>query len=288
MSMTAKMLVVMVVLFAGPAAVYSSEKNSNLPGPSAQVIDENKKEVPVVSPESSEIAVSTAPQVGERTNIDKLSDPDPMVRRNAIIYLGSEKKKSSVARLLIMLDDENAEVRRAAINALAAIGDSRAAGPLMDKFKKETNINIKMNIIIALGELKSAAAIPLLKTVLKDPYPAFRNEAVHAFGKINSVETYKDIVGMLNDEAEGVRVRAADVVGKLKLRSAETLLIKNLKDPVAVVRQACAKAMGEVGQVSSMVELEKLLEDKNESVVAAAKDAIEKIRKRSAEKKTSK
>lgn len=273
-------VLVLAILLLTAYYVCAAKKNEAKSKQSAQ--DENASAV-AVSTSPSEVIISTGSQ--NRTNLEKLYDPDPIVRRNAIIYLGTERKKENVPSLIKMLDDESPEVKRAAVNALANIKDSRAVSPLIDRFKAETNLNLKMNIIIAMGELKSAVSVPTLKTLLKDPYPAFRNEAVRALGKINSPDTYKDIVAMLNDEAEGVRVITADVAGVLKLRSSVPLLVKNLKDPVAVVRRACARAIGQIGEISALPELEKLLQDKDQQVILTAKEAIEKINKAVSTKK---
>lgn len=267
-------IMILVVLVLSLDNLYAVNKDLE----KSRMSDEDKKSKEVViSTKSTGIFISSVSL--NRTNLEKLSDPDPMVRRNAVIYLGTEKKKENVPSLIKMLDDESPEVKRAAVNALSKIKDSRAVSPLIDKFKAETNLNLKTDIIIALGELKSVVSVPTLKSLLRDPYPAFRNEAVRALGKINSPETYKDIVTMLNDEAEGVRVITADVAGALKLRSSVPLLVKNLQDPVAVVRRACARAIGQIGEISALPELEKLMQDKDQQVISAAKEAMEKINK---------
>lgn len=238
--------------------------------------------------QSQDVAVSTAaPAPDTRTNLDKISDPDSNIRRNAAIFLGSEKKKENVPALITLLNDTDSDVQRAAVDALALSGDRRAVQPLMDKFKATKDINIQMDIIIAIGELRNVAGLPLVRALLKDPYPVFRNEAVRALGKINSPETYKEIASMLNDESEGVRVVAAEVSGELKITSAAQLLVKNLQDPVAVVRISCARALGVVGGSAVVSDLRKLLQDTDSSVVAAAQESIKQIEKRST-RKTSK
>lgn len=227
-------------------------------------------------------AIAPAEQTsGASTNLQKLEDTDPAVRRNALIYLGAERKKENFGVLSKMLADPEAEVRRAAVNALAISGDSRAASTLIEKFKAEDNVNVRVNIVSALGEMKSKGAIEMMKKLLKDPYPAFRNEAVRALGKINSPETYPRIAAMLRDESEGVRVMAAETVARLKIAAAVPDLQKNLENPVGVVRRSAADALGAVGDISVKESLEKMLKDTDQSVVKAAESALEKIKARS-------
>lgn len=240
--------------------------------------------VPAVSAEESPaVTVSTtAAGPDTRTNLEKLSDPNPFVRRNAAILLGSEKKKENVPALLNLLGDENIEVRRAAISALGNTGDKRAAAPLMAAFKTEKNINAQMDIIIALGDIRNPSSALFLQKLLKDPYPVFRSEALRALGKINAPDTHQAMISMLKDEAEGVRVIAADTAGQLKLSGAAPQLIKNLADPAAIVRRSSAQALGVVGGGSAVPELQKLIEDKDASVAKAAREAIANIEKKGA------
>lgn len=234
-----------------------------------------------LSAEQPDIVVSTnMPAADKRTNFEKLSDTEPITRRNAVISLGSEKKKTNIPALIKMLADSNIEVKRTAINALALSGDPRAISPLMDILKTEKNIQAKMSALVALGDLKSREAVPLISSFLKDPYPIFRTEAIRTLGKINSSESYNEIAVMLSDEAEGVRIMAAQTAGNLKISSAVPLLVRNLNDRVNLVRRACAQALGKTGRNSEIPELEKLLSDKDPSVAAAAKEAINAINER--------
>jgi HEAT repeat protein len=215
-----------------------------------------------------------------RTNLEKLSDPDPFVRRNAVIYLGSERNKENLPSLLKMLKDENVEVRRACVNALASSGDSRAVAPLIEQYKTDKNLNVKLNIMMALGALRSDQAADFLVSELKNPYPALRNEVVRSLGRINDKATYKNIAAMLKDEAESVQVIAADVAGALKIKEAAPALMENLTSPASVVRRSAVQALGNIGDSSMTAVLRPLLDDTDDSVKEAARKAIELVGKR--------
>jgi HEAT repeat protein len=267
-------------------AIFISAGTLNAAEPKKSAAKDSGRPVQAVesAPASSvDVTKSTAPVEADlRTNLEKLSDVDPFVRRNAVIYLGSEKNKKYTAELIPMLNDPNREVRRAAVNALSNINDKSAVQPLMDRFKIENDLNVKMQIVVALGELRSALSLNLLKTLLKDPYPAFRNEAVRAMGKLNDKSTYSDLVLMLKDEAESVKVIASNFVRDLKIKSAQSYRIENLQSPSSVVRMAAAQALGEVGDEASIVSLNKLLQDQDGTVVVAVQEAVEKINKKAA------
>jgi HEAT repeat protein len=233
-----------------------------------------------------QVNLSTGPDL--RTNLEKMSDPNPLIRRNAAIYLGSERKKENIPFLIKALEDENVEVRRAGVNALANSQDSQVVAPLIEKFKSEKNLSVKLNIIMAFGTLRSDKAVSLLVSELKNPYPGIRNEVVKSLGNINNKTTYKDIAAMLGDEAESVKVIAAEVAGNLKIREAVPGLLKNLADPASVVRRFAAQALGKVGDSSAAARLNEALNDEDDSVRAEAKKAIEEITRNSIKSNTPK
>lgn len=240
--------------------------------------------LPAATDETSSVAVSTSvPGPDTRTNREKFSDPDPIVRQNAVIYVGMEKKKTNVPALVKMLGDENAGVRRAAVNALVQTGDKSCVSALVDRYGAEKDLAVKMNIVVALGDLKARSALPLLTSLLKDSYPPFRSEALRALGKINDPGTYSKIVARLSDEAEGVQVMAAEVAGNLKLASAVPDLIKNLENSVPVVRRASVKALGKVADAAALPRLEQMLQDADSLVARTAKEAIGLISERGKE-----
>ena len=227
------------------------------------------------------VAVMADQSVDKRSNIDKLTDPDPTVRRNAVIYLGAEKNKANIPTLIRMLDDSNIEVKRAAINSLVNMKSTRAETRFFAMLKTEKNVSVKVNLISALGDMQAKTAVQALEGLLSDPYPLYRSEALKALGKINDPQTYPGIVNMLKDEAEGVRIMAAQVSAMLKLSEAIPLIAKNTNDGVGAVRRISAQALGELGDISVMADLQKLLTDKDQSVVIAARNAIDHINSKS-------
>lgn len=225
------------------------------------------------------VSVSSAPAEDTRTNVEKLTDPNWMVRRNAVIFVGAEGRKETVKSVLPLIDDASIEVQRAAIDALSKLGDKENVPPaLAAKFRREKNYAVKLAVITALGDLKDKSQLALVRAQLKDQFPNMRNEALRSLGKINDKSTYSDIVAMLKDEAEGTRIMAADVSGKLKLPAAVEQLKKNLNDQAALVRRYSVKALGEIGEASSLSSVERLISDPDATVSAAAKEAADRIK----------
>lgn len=220
-----------------------------------------------------------------RTNVERLSDSNPLVRRNALIYLSNERNPQSLEHILKMINDGDPFVRRTAVESLSNFVNprvsSRISRALIDLLRVEKDVPVKLAIIKVLGDLKHISSVEPLKSLLKDPYPLFRGEAVKALGKINDPTTYPHIVSMISDEAEGVRIAAMEVSGRLRLNSAILSVVKNLKDPVASVRKVACEVLGLIGGASEIEALESILQtEKDAEVRTVAENSLVLIRGR--------
>lgn len=104
-------------------------------------------------------------------------DAVPLVRATAARVLGAAKDPGAVEALIGLLKDEDEQTQVGAIRALGSIGDKRGAAPLIKmgeqlltqyqsaKDIQGPELNRLYLIATALGELKDAAALPLLKSL---------------------------------------------------------------------------------------------------------------------------
>lgn len=225
-------------------------------------------------------------------NYEKIKSTNTNVRRNAAIYLGSETSPRAIEVLETYLNDNDPSVRRAVISSLTRIISNNpqlvndkirlnnlVAG-LTTQFSIDENIGVRISIINALGTIKSNSSRQFLRRVLKDPYPIYRAEALRAIQNYQNSDDYPLIIQGLSDEAEGVRITAAEIIANQKIKNATTLLVKNLSDPVMPVRLSMVRALKEVGTPKEIPELEKMLNDSDQNVAQAAREAIEKIKER--------
>ncbi|MEW6039917.1 MAG: HEAT repeat domain-containing protein [Elusimicrobiota bacterium] len=239
----------------------------------------------ILSTEPQGVEVSTIVAQPPKSNIEKLKDFDPNIRKNAVIFLGIEQNSNNLPHLLKMLKDKNGEVRRVAIEACVRSGSTKKVAPaILELLKVETEVGPLNTAINSLGQMKYTEALAEIKKNASHPYPTVRTYSVKALSEYNDKETYPLIVEKLLDPAEGVRLESMKAVVKLNIKTAEPNLIKNLKYPMEIIRREASKALGETGSSSAKPELLKLTQEKDMSVVLAAKEAIEKINKRSAGK----
>ncbi|MFH2071138.1 MAG: HEAT repeat domain-containing protein [Elusimicrobiota bacterium] len=213
-----------------------------------------------------------------RTNVDKLSDQDPGVRKRAIYSLSAEKKQGSIKYVMGMLNDPDAGVREAAIRVLGDTGKKEVVGPaVLATLRKERETAPVITGMSVLSKMRYTPAIPVIKSKMEHPFPLIRTYAIVSLAEFNDPSSYQAIKEKINDPAEGVRIEVMRVCAKKKITSAIPDIVKNMKHPISVVRREAAAALGEIGGRVEIQELEKLLDDTDMFVVKVTKEAIEKI-----------
>lgn len=166
-------------------------------------------------------------EVGVRTAIKGLRDPDAKVRVHAAVVLRALKDPRAVEPLIGSLKDP--EVRSAASDALGEIG-TPAVAPLISVLRDPT---IRHSVVEALGKI-GTPAVESLVTALKDPVPEVRKGAADALGDAYELNNAFDelraetgysgfrnagdiradprpvepLIGALGDPAPGVRLSA--------------------------------------------------------------------------------
>jgi HEAT repeat protein len=191
--------------------------------------------------------------------LDDLFGPRDSERRyRAVAALGDIRPAGAVPRLIeAMKDPERPPHQRlAALSALRAIGDKRAAAPLLELFATTQHGQLRYRAAQALIVIREREAIPVLIDLLKH-------------------ETWQ------------VRWYAARILGHRDVRSAVPYLIPLLEDSRAQVRQEVANALRRIHQarhISQAIEpLTRALSDRVPMVGAAASRALDRIRQRDRE-----
>lgn len=151
----------------------------------------------------------TSEQVGERPHdplIERLpvhvlrdrlrSNPDPVLRRNAAIMLGSRGDPEHVmgALTIAMRSDENAEVRFKAAESLGRLESWVAVDPLGVAATQDPDLRVREAAVAALGRIGYPTAIPALREVLADdPSEDVRAQAVLALLRIGEKESITEV-----------------------------------------------------------------------------------------------
>ena len=150
--------------------------------------------------------------------VSTLANPDARIRREALLALA--KVGGDDARLLIqgMIEDPDADVRLAAAMAAGSLKVERALRPLLALLETETEPDVVVGVLHALGQLG-------------DP------------GAVNAIE--KRAVGsFFSRQPVGVRIAAYRALHKIRTPHAKSLLVQAADDKVPEVKAAVRELLG--------------------------------------------
>lgn len=207
-----------------------------------------------------------------RKVIEKLSSPDPSVRRMAAEAL-SEGDERAIYPLIKALHDENAGVQDAAMRSLIAIGTEEVAYMTIPLLRENALLrNTALIILTAIG----AKAVPLLYTLLSDKDDDIRKFAIDLFGDIIEGVDPERVVPFLKDPNANVRASAAKTLGRLQYKRALPQLIEALKDEEWVCFSVL-EALAEMDAKEAVPEICGLLNNPSETVVYAAIETLGRL-----------
>jgi beta-lactamase regulating signal transducer with metallopeptidase domain len=116
--------------------------------------------------------------------ISLLGDPDEWVRMAAARALGEVRDERAVPRLIATLADDNWRVRELAVWALSEMKDERAVTALGNVLLSDVRVEVRRGAAEALGEIRSAEALPYLKRALHDAEAGVSAKAAWAIEEI--------------------------------------------------------------------------------------------------------
>jgi HEAT repeat protein len=192
--------------------------------------------------------------------VDLLSDPDWVVRREAVITLGEMGDERCVEPLARALRDGDWQVREVAIEAMGQVGspavetllkllrdwevrkyaiaalgkirDERVLDPLMLQLRNDEFKDDAIDALVVLGE----PSVERLISALRDKDENVRKCAVLALGRIKSGEAIDPLIGMLGDKDWFTRLTAAAALESIGDERGREAMKPLLKDPDMVVK----------------------------------------------------
>lgn len=186
--------------------------------------------------------------------IDLLSDPDWVVRREAVITLGEMGDERCVEPLARALRDGDWQVREVAIEAMGQVG-SPAVDTLLKLIR---DWEVRKYAIAALGKIRDERVLdPLMLQLRNDEFKDDAIDALVALGE-PSVER---LIGALRDKDENVRKCAVLALGRTKSSEAIDPLITMLGDKDWFTRLTAAAALESIGDERGREAIKPLLKD---------------------------
>jgi HEAT repeat protein/beta-lactamase regulating signal transducer with metallopeptidase domain len=182
-----------------------------------------------------------------------------------------------VEALIARLQDENAEVRRAAAHSLGRLKDSRAVPGLIGALK-DSDPEVRASAAEALTEFEDSRAIAPLAALLNDPSTEVKQGALEALSHFEDGVPSSAVIRSLSDADAEVRHKAAHLAGKLRDRSATPALAKLVGDPDSDVRQAAIEAIGELKDPMAASAVALALGDSDSDVRQQAMNTMEELK----------
>ncbi len=185
------------------------------------------------------------------------------------------------------LENPDAPVRLAAVDAVREIGDREALATLRGRFASEPIPDVRRAAARAFGAMGDRDALPLLIAAVRDPKAPdpVREAALTSVETIGSHVAVRALIDLLEggqlDVERQPRVIAA--LGRSKARSAVGPLAARLKDAAPAVRAAAAEALGKIGPLNDVAPtLRAALDDPAPEVRKAAVAALGALNDREA------
>jgi HEAT repeat protein len=175
-------------------------------------------------------------------------------RRELIRQLLQQMDPHGIRKLLPLLQDPNANVRREAAQALELYGWRPVSA--QEQARRAVALGL-FEEVMSLG----AAAVEPLCTLLLDRQPAQRLAGLEMLIQLEGVPPVELLAAALQDEETAVRLVAVQAVAKVGGPHAARLLAGVLSDPNAEVRTAAVEALGRCGCAEAVAPLTRVLGD---------------------------
>lgn len=143
------------------------------------------------------------------------------------------------------LSHDRPELRMAAANALARIGDATALDALIDRFEDE-DARVRARAARACGQTGDSEAGEALVGLLDDPAGAVRRAAAEALGYVGDQRALEALLPLYEDEDERVRRVAVDAFGNFENDRPVEYLVAALTDDSLAVRRTAVYSLVEL------------------------------------------
>jgi HEAT repeat protein len=208
-----------------------------------------------------------------------LEDARPSIRRISLRLLGEQEAEEAVEAIAAMQHDPAAEVRTAAVDALAriptevaaqaakpfladsdedvraaAVTASRLSGSALEGPASDPSPHVRARAAVALaasGDASRARAI--VENLLAESSVAARLAGLRACSEIEGAAASPALIGALRDGQRLVRLEAARALRRAASPEARAALISSLDDEDPPVRHAAARSLHEAGEVDFLL-----------------------------------
>jgi hypothetical protein len=160
--------------------------------------------------------------------------------------MGRLGEASATDSILKLLEDNNSNVRIAALGALAAL-DARSYTHHISRRLNDEHYLVRKAAVLTLSKIGSESDSDSIAKLLLDPSSQVRAMAALALGKILARDHEDGVLILLDDESSWVRECACEALCTIGGRRAQSELAQRLLDPDYSVRNAAARSLCALG-----------------------------------------
>jgi HEAT repeat protein len=150
-------------------------------------------------------ALAALGSVGIPTLRTAMGHPDPDVRIALVNVLEAVATDDAVDPLLRTLDDTDENVRVEAVEALGVVKNRRAVLPMLARYPRENDAQVRYEILTTLGLIGDPAAVALLDTETRSRDPYARMWAMSALCALRERSAARLVIAMIRDPELYVR-----------------------------------------------------------------------------------
>jgi len=196
------------------------------------------------------------------------------LRAQLVRRLHNEKDEAIRARAADFLRDPSGSVRKYAIEAVFVVAPDRALDLLLP-LAKDSEADVRAALCAGLASTFDRRAIPILVDALQDPSSGVRDAAKKSLDSIQYVFEQKDKWKRMLDSA-----------GLDSTNAAEALVKQAAATQPKATRLVAIESLGTLGVAETLPVLITFMGDGDAEIAAAAKAAVARINRRTAEKET--
>jgi cyclophilin family peptidyl-prolyl cis-trans isomerase/HEAT repeat protein len=211
-----------------------------------------------------------------------LPDADPFVRSLALRGLSLAKDEGKVSLIASGLNDRDNNVVSQAVSSLASIGSTKAVKFLRDKYARETDERLKVQLLEAFTKLENSGLMDFaLDDVHNDSSTVnVTASAIVYLAAIGKGEYIPLIDSLADMDNTYLNTKIAGALEKIGGEEVKPRLVSLYKDSLAAVRAAAFTALCEVDRPNIDYYLRTALGDRDYVVNSLAVEKIGELRKR--------
>ncbi len=208
--------------------------------------------------------------------VSDLHSTDPVVRGQAVDRLANIGGSEAAGALVLLLSDPDESIRRRAADALVALGT--AAIEPVSRCVSNWQGPVGTLVPELIGRLGLDSAVGLLARNATDRDPETRAAIAVALGRIGGRAAIPPLLDLLRDLVDSVRIAAARALGEIRDPSTVDALMDEMADDNPEMRCAAATALGRLRHRKAVELLARISsEDPDPEVRRAALEALRSV-----------